>query len=114
MLGTYIQRLRQEKKLSLTQLAEKTDISKSYLSHIERNIQTNPSIEVLMKIALALGVDIQTLLNPTKQATEPKNTSKLNVKDWSDLINTALEAGVINDKDIREIILALQIGKEKP
>src|SRR5438128_2382586 len=112
MLGTHIQRLRQEKKLSLTQLAEKTDISKSYLSHIERNIQTNPSIEVLMKIALALGVDIQTLLNPTKPITDTKNTSKLNVKDWSDLINTALEAGVINDKDIREIILALQIGKE--
>ena len=114
MLGTHIQRLRQEKKLSLTQLAEKTEISKSYLSHIERNIQTNPSIEVLMKIAMALGVDIQTLLNPTMLATEPKSTSKLNVKDWSDLINTALEAGVINEKDIREIILALQIGKEKP
>jgi XRE family transcriptional regulator of biofilm formation len=114
MLGNHIQQLRQERKLSLSQLAAKTDISKSYLSHIERNIQTNPSIEVLMKIALALSVDIQKLLSPTEQTTETKNTSKLNVRDWSDLINTALEAGVINDKDIREIILALQIGKEKP
>lgn len=62
MLGTCIQRLRQEKGFTLSQLAAKTQISKSYLSHIERNIQSNPSIEVLMKIAFALEVDIQTLI----------------------------------------------------
>ncbi len=62
MLGEKIQRLRQEKKLTLTQLAAKTDISKSYLSHLERNIQKNPSMEVLMKLSAALDVEIQSLI----------------------------------------------------
>ena len=62
MLGDQIQKLRQEKKLTLSQLAAKTEISKSYLSHLERNIQTNPSMEVLIKLAAALDVEIQNLI----------------------------------------------------
>ncbi|MBM4764466.1 helix-turn-helix transcriptional regulator [Bacillus sp. B15-48] len=61
MLGSSIQRIRQSKNMTLSQLAKKTNISKSYLSSIERNIQTNPSISILIKIAIALEVDIQKL-----------------------------------------------------
>ncbi len=113
MLGVKIQKLRQERNLTLTQLAENTGISKSYLSYIERNIQTNPSIEVLAKIASALGVNIQTLLGLNKPISETTNTRKVHVNDWSDLINTALESGLINKADIREIKLAIQNGKIK-
>jgi XRE family transcriptional regulator of biofilm formation len=62
MLGDQIQKLRHEKKLTLSQLAVKTEISKSYLSHLERNIQTNPSMEVLKKLSAALDVEIQNLI----------------------------------------------------
>ncbi|MDR4949084.1 helix-turn-helix domain-containing protein [Neobacillus cucumis] len=113
MLGAIIQKLRQEKGLSITQLAEKTEISKSYLSYIERNIQTNPSIEVLAKIATALDVDLQTLLSPKKENPETTKTGKVHVKNWGDLINTALKSGLINEDDIREISLAIQKGEIK-
>ena len=108
MLGTNIQKLRQKKKLSLSQLAEKTEISKSYLSHIERNIQTNPTIEVIAKIAVALDVDLQTLLSPNKVISDSANTRKVYVTNWSELIKAALESGLINEADIKEIRVALQ------
>ncbi|MFZ7946398.1 MULTISPECIES: helix-turn-helix domain-containing protein [Bacillaceae] len=113
MLGTKIQKLRQERNLTLSQLAEKTDISKSYLSHIERNIQTNPSIEVLVKIAAALEVNIQTLLSPNNSTLETRNPQKNPLIDWSVFINTALESGLINEADLREIKLAIQNSKPK-
>ena len=114
MLGTRIQRLRQEKRLSLTRLAAITRISKSYLSHIERNIQTNPSIEVLRKIALALEVDIQTLIMPRNNETSSEAQSLSSEKGWSNLLNNALESGFINEKILKEIILSIQKGKGKP
>lgn len=112
MIGTQIQKLRQERNLTLTQLAEKTEISKSYLSYIERNIQTNPSIEVLGKIAKALEVDVQNLLSKKKPSPDIK-PKKIHVMDWSDLINTALESGIINQTDLQEIRLALQKDNSK-
>jgi len=108
MFGKNIQKLRKEKKLTLTQLAEKTEISKSYLSHIERNIQTNPSIDVLVKIASALDVDIQTLLSQDQPSPQSTITKKVHVADWSELIRTALESGLINERDLRGIKLAIK------
>ncbi len=62
MLGTYIRNIRKSKNISLSQLALRTNLSKSYLSYIERNIQTNPSIGVFMRIAEALDTDIKKLI----------------------------------------------------
>lgn len=73
MLGTYIREIRKARNISLSQLSKKTNISKSYLSNIERNIQTNPSIGILTKISDALDADIQELIvasNASSQLTE--------------------------------------------
>jgi XRE family transcriptional regulator, master regulator for biofilm formation len=73
MLGTYIREIRKARNISLSQLSKKTNISKSYLSNIERNIQTNPSIGILTKISNALDADIQELIvasNASSQLTE--------------------------------------------
>ena len=51
MIGERIKNLREQKGYSITQLAELANISKSYLSQIERNVQKNPSIDFLMKLA---------------------------------------------------------------
>ena len=42
--------------MSMTELAEKAGVAKSYLSSLERNLQTNPSIQFLEKIAVVLDV----------------------------------------------------------
>jgi transcriptional regulator with XRE-family HTH domain len=51
-----------EKGISLSKLSELTGISKSYLSLIERNIQNNPSIDILDKLAKTLEVEVKDLV----------------------------------------------------
>ncbi len=49
LIGQRIKQYRKEKGYSLSELAEKAGVAKSYLSSIERNLQTNPSIQFLEK-----------------------------------------------------------------
>ncbi|RKL66424.1 transcriptional regulator [Salipaludibacillus neizhouensis] len=62
MIGDNINRLRKQKGLTLTELAERANIAKSNLSNIERNINQNPSIKVLEKLAIVLDVELITVL----------------------------------------------------
>ncbi len=60
-VGIRIKALRKEKKITLKELAEKADISISFLSDIE-NGRSNPSLERLEEIAKALNTSISYLL----------------------------------------------------
>jgi XRE family transcriptional regulator, master regulator for biofilm formation len=62
MIGKNIYDIRKRKGLTLSELAERANISKSYLSNIERSLNRNPSIKVLEKVANVLGVDLEALL----------------------------------------------------
>ena len=62
-LGQKIRQLRAEKGLSLNGLAEEASISKAYLSQLENDVSKQPSAEILLKIASALGVTIADLLD---------------------------------------------------
>lgn len=57
MLGQKIRKKRLEKNMSLKELAEKTDLTASFLSQVERDL-AEPSITSLRKIAEALEVPI--------------------------------------------------------
>lgn len=62
-LGDKIRALRKGKKLSLEQLAELTDSSKSYLWELENKDDPKPSADKLGKIALVLEVTTEFLLS---------------------------------------------------
>ena len=62
-LGQKIRQLRKEKGLSLNGLAEEASVSKAYLSQLENDVSKQPSAEILLKIASALGVTIADLLD---------------------------------------------------
>ena len=62
-LSQKIRQLREEKELSLNKLAEMAGVSKAYLSQLENNVSKQPSAEVLLKIASALGTTIADLLD---------------------------------------------------
>ncbi|MBJ8113077.1 helix-turn-helix transcriptional regulator [Bacillus cereus group sp. N6] len=55
MIGEEIRSLRKSKGLTLMQVAEMTDVSQPYLSHVETG-KRNPSPETLSKISNCLGV----------------------------------------------------------
>ncbi|GAB1793270.1 helix-turn-helix domain-containing protein [Priestia megaterium] len=70
MIGDRIRTIRVQKRLTLSSLAEKANVTKSYLSNIERNISTNPTIEFVEKVALALNMKPESLLGWEKEENE--------------------------------------------
>lgn len=68
-VGDKIRALRKQKKLSLEQLAELTDSSKSYIWELENKDDPKPSADKIGKIAAVLDVTTEFLL--TESATTP-------------------------------------------
>ncbi|MFC0561178.1 helix-turn-helix domain-containing protein [Halalkalibacter alkalisediminis] len=62
MNGGNIRMIREEKGMTLNELAALSGVSKSYISYIERGMQKNPSISVLEKISTALGIEFIELI----------------------------------------------------
>ena len=58
MINNKIIKLRLQKSLSMKELAEKANISVSYLSLLEKGKRKNPSKEIMKKISKALEEDI--------------------------------------------------------
>ena len=71
-LGEKIRAQRQQKKLSLEQLAELTESSKSYLWELENKDAPRPSAEKVAKIAAVLEVTTEFLLS--ESTTTPDET----------------------------------------
>ncbi|MDZ5713497.1 MULTISPECIES: helix-turn-helix domain-containing protein [Jeotgalibacillus] len=91
MIGDRVKALRKEKKMSLTELAEQAGVAKSYISSLERNLQKNPSIQFLEKIAPVLGVTVNSLLDPD---SDEKNVDS----EWVNLAKTAMESGISKEQ----------------
>lgn len=62
ILGLKIKQLRQEKQLSLNELAEKSSLSVSYLNEIEKG-KKYPKTEKILQLANALGVNYDDLVS---------------------------------------------------
>lgn len=50
-----LKKIRQEKNMTIRDLAEKSGVSIGYICHLERGTRKNPTIEVIEKLAKALG-----------------------------------------------------------
>lgn len=65
-VGETLRRIRQERGMSLQELASMTDVSKLTLGNIERG-EANPSLSVIWKIANGLTIPISALLNENQE-----------------------------------------------
>ena len=78
LVGHNIRRFRKEAGLSLSELAEKANISKGYLSALENEdedaeTERRPSGQSLYKIAEALGITVADLIGePTHDTQQPQ------------------------------------------
>ena len=106
MIGKNIYLLRREKGLTLSELAERANIAKSYLSNMERNINQNPSIQIIEKIAQVLDVDLETLINGKVAKTQEIDT------EWIDFIEEIQKSG-IKKEDIQEYRTLIEFIKWK-
>ena len=93
MIGQRIKNYRMEKKLSLSELAERAGVAKSYLSSIERNLQSNPSVQFLEKVSAVLGVSVNTLIDGEYKY----ETNELD-NEWAKIVREAMESGISKDE----------------
>lgn len=98
MIGKNIYEIRKRRGLTLTELAERAGIAKSYLSNIERNLNQNPSINVIEKISNVLQVDLKTLLSFDTSAQAENSTLD---SDWIELAKELKDSG-LDKADIEE------------
>ncbi len=94
MIGKRIQQLRKQKGMTLSELAERAGVAKSYLSSIEREIQSNPSIHFLEKVSDVLGVQVESLVN---QKNEREPASGLD-EEWLQLAREAMDSGISKEE----------------
>ncbi|MDF9760396.1 XRE family transcriptional regulator of biofilm formation [Peribacillus simplex] len=81
--------------MSISELSAKSGVAKSYISSLERNLQTNPTILVLEKIAKILCIKVDVLLN--------EQTDKVMDEEWMDILQDLMTAG-ISKEEIRKFI----------
>jgi XRE family transcriptional regulator of biofilm formation len=93
LIGKTIKKLRQDKKMSISELAEKANVAKSYLSSIERDLQSNPSIQFIEKIGNVLGVSVNDIIND-KDAQHPEILDN----EWLEIVQEAMESGVTKEQ----------------
>ncbi len=98
-LAENIKRLREEKGLSLTKLAEKAGISKSTLSPLEAG-RTNPTISTLWAIADALDVPFGALIDSEKGMEVEEEGVSVQLIEQSEGIEVYLMR--LNAKSIRK------------
>ncbi|HJT23918.1 MAG TPA: helix-turn-helix transcriptional regulator [bacterium] len=80
--GSALKRLRKEKGFTLEELAERAEISTSYLSHIERGTRQAP-LSTLEKLAQILGANFYDLFVPSPAVSiqEKPSTYDAKIKD---------------------------------
>ncbi|RNA68911.1 helix-turn-helix domain-containing protein [Alteribacter keqinensis] len=95
MIGERVKKYRKEKGISLTDLAQRAGVAKSYLSAIERNIQSNPSIQFLEKISSVLDISVDHLLRDDVD----HSTNRGAIDDeWQSLVREAMNSGVSKEE----------------
>ncbi len=91
-IGKRIRELRMEQGLSLTELAKRAVVAKSYISSVERGIQLNPSIQFLNKVSAVLNVSVEQLLSDEKSIPEEIDS------EWVELAKEAMNSGISKEQ----------------
>lgn len=105
-IGTNIKSYRKQKKMTQVELAERANLSRSYLADIEGD-RYNPSVDTLKTIAEALQIGTHLLLGEEETSIPSWATSK-DKRDFKKMLEEDPEVmfdGVPLDQEDREKIL---------
>jgi len=98
LLGRRIRNLRQAKGWTQQELGEYADMNYKFLGEIERG-QQNPSFNVLMKIAGAMGIEMNEMFRMEHEITDRKE-----IENRIHRIVSSLP-----DENLRQILAVLQV-----
>ncbi len=82
-IGVRIKQLRQQRGLTQEELASRTELTKGFISQLERDL-TSPSIATLMDILEALGTDVGSFFRETAEETVVYGADDMFVKEETD------------------------------
>ena len=109
LVSENIKRIRQEKKLSLGDLAKLSDVSKSMLAQIERG-EGNPTLSTLWKIANGMQVSFNTLITQPKL---PYKVTKLaEIEPILDMNGGLKNYSLFSDIENNFSVYQIEVGKE--
>ncbi|MEK5379175.1 helix-turn-helix domain-containing protein [Niallia sp. FSL W8-0635] len=91
LVGVKLKNLRLKRGYSINELSDRSGVSKSYLSYIERGIQKNPSLQVLSKLASTLDTNVEELLDNNHTSIDGID------EDWVSLVEEAIEDGITKE-----------------
>jgi len=80
-LGPLIRKNRKEKKLTLKEVSERAGVSEGFMSQVENNVKS-PSVDTLMKICSAMGINAGDVLN---QMGNQERLVVIRKKEWEDV-----------------------------
>lgn len=115
-LGTLLRKYRKERKLTLKAVAEKAYISEGFLSQVENDVNS-PSVDTLMRICTALGVDTGELISQVSKREEKVIIRRV---EWEEieLSHTGFVTRRFFPPEYRSVIdssiLAVEPGKSIP
>lgn len=72
--GPAVRRHRELLRLSQEELAERAGMDRTYVSGIERGVR-NPTLDVMQRLATALGADLDVLFATAREMAEPKGST---------------------------------------
>ena len=109
LVSENIKRIRQEKNLSLSDLAKLSDVSKSMLAQIERG-EGNPTLSTLWKIANGMQVSFNTLIAQPKL---PYKVTKLaEIEPILDMNGGLKNYSLFSDIENNFSVYQIEVGKE--
>jgi transcriptional regulator with XRE-family HTH domain len=82
-IGVRIKQLRQQRGLTQEELAARTELTKGFISQLERDL-ASPSIATLMDILEALGTDVGSFFRETTEETVVYGADDMFVKEEDD------------------------------
>ncbi len=111
--GDKIRKIREKKKVTMKEVAEKAEVSESMMSQIERN-KVSPAIETLLRIADVLDIDLEYLFSDYKKKQMvnlvPKNSRNKMVFEKVIYEQLAQTKGDNNQHDIEAYFMQIEIG----
>lgn len=81
--GTYLRQLREQKKISINQLADVAGISNSQISRIENGLRGVPKPATIRKIADALAVPYEELMGKAGYLEQEFSVAERAVPEWA-------------------------------
>lgn len=121
MNGEFLKKARKDKGMSQKELAQKSNLSVSYIQQLERGEKNNPSIEAVSSIAAALDVELSKLididnlidlssLEKLKSAISAKNTKSVEDNNRLSCLTMFVDVFIQKDNSFAALIVAYLNG----